>query len=249
MDGGSEKRMRFYVGTHMVSHAKHLRYSMISVNRLIGRKSDFQAQHWIMDSAAFTRISTHGEHYPVEFYAEQVERWSKCGLIDAAVSQDYMCESFILAKTGKTVEEHHALTIERYSVLRPLVKSAYLMPVLQGFRPDEYISHLRQYGSLLGHGQWVGVGSVCKRNTDIGQIRSVLHAIKKERPTLKLHGFGLKQTALSDGFVRQCLFSADSMAWSFAARKNGRNANGLEEALRFENQIQNQPYQLGLWAV
>jgi hypothetical protein len=117
-------------------------------------------------------------------------------------------------KTGKTVEEHQALTIERYALLRPLVKSTYLMPVLQGFRPEEYVSHLRQYGNLLDHGQWVGVGSVCKRNTDISQIRSVLHAIKKERPALNLHGFGLKQTAISDGFVRQCLFSADSMAWS-----------------------------------
>jgi hypothetical protein len=235
--------MKFYVGTHMVNHASHLNRCMISINRLITRKSDFKVNHWIMDSAAFTRISTHGEHYPVEFYAGQVERWNKCGMLDAAVSQDYMCEPFILAKTGKTVLEHQALTIERYLALKPLIQTAYLMPVLQGFKPEEYAFHARQYKNILNYNQWVGVGSVCKRNSDIGSIRSVLYAIKTEREDLRLHGFGLKQTALSDGFIRQNLYSADSMAWSLSARKKGRNANGLSEALAFESQIQNQTYQ------
>jgi hypothetical protein len=42
-------------------------------------------------------------------------------------------------------------------------------------------------------------------------------AIKNERPDLRLHGFGLKTTALADPLVRSMLWSADSMAWSFAA--------------------------------
>lgn len=236
---------RFYVGTHMVNHAKELRYAMISVNRLIHRKSDFQAHHWIMDSAAFTRITTHGEHHPVYFYADQIHRWSKCGLLDAAVSQDFMCEPFVLNKTGMTVDEHQSLTIERYVKLKSKVKNVYLMPVLQGFNPSEYVEHIRQYGDLLEHGQWVGVGSVCKRNARVSSIHRVLGAIKQTRPDLKLHGFGLKLTALQDGFIRKCLFSADSMAWSFAARKNGRNASSITEAINFEKRIKFQPVQLG----
>jgi ribosomal protein L11 len=46
----------------------------------------------------------------------------------------------------------------------------------------------------------------------------ILKAIKAERPDLRLHGFGIKTTALSWEEVRDNLESADSMAWSFAAR-------------------------------
>ena len=53
---------RFYIGTHMVNHAARFERCMISVNRLKTRKSDFVAQHWIMDSGAFTEISTHGQY-------------------------------------------------------------------------------------------------------------------------------------------------------------------------------------------
>jgi len=77
---------------------------------------------------------------------------------------------------------------------------------------------------------WVGVGSVCKRNGNIQAIESVLLAIHAERPDLLLHGFGLKTTALSSGLVQELLHTADSMAWSFAARMAGRNANNWREA-------------------
>jgi len=78
-----------------------------------------------------------------------------------AVAQDWMCEPFVLQKTGKTVEEHQDLTLKSSVALSPQT-SAYVMPVLQGFSPKQYASHVRQYGELLEFGQWVGVGSVCK---------------------------------------------------------------------------------------
>lgn len=239
--------MLFYVGTHMVNHAKHLQFAMVSVNRLLNRRSDFEANDWIMDSGAFTNILTRGEHMPLEQYAEQIERWYRCGSMNAAVTQDFMCEPFILGKTGKTVFQHQAMTIERFVLLRDGVRCVYILPVLRGYQPQEYVDHVRHCGRLLRHGAWVGVGSVCKRNTDIRQIRRVLGAIKKERPDLKLHGFGLKTTAFTDGFIRACLWSCDSMAWSYAARKQGRNANGLSEAIEFAG-IVNRPYQADLFS-
>ena len=47
----------------------------------------------------------------------------------------------------------------------------YIMPVLQGYKPEEYIEHLNMYGSRPSLGAWVGVGSVCKRNGDIAADR------------------------------------------------------------------------------
>jgi hypothetical protein len=93
------------------------------------------------------------------------------------------------------------------------------------------------YGDRLKLDAWVGVGSVCKRNSDPKTIRWILRTILAERADLKLHGFGVKQTALMDGQIREMLHSADSMAWSFAARMEGRNANDWREAAAFWRSI------------
>ena len=156
----------------------------------------------------------------------------------AAVSQDYMCESFILQKTGLSVREHQRLTVERYRRIRSLVPmNTYVMPVLQGYQPSEYVDHIRDYGSDLYFGMWVGVGSVCKRNGTPTAIRAVLSAIKSERPDLRLHGFGLKQTALGSPEVVSMLETSDSMAWSFAARREGRDANSPDEARAYVQRV------------
>jgi hypothetical protein len=232
--------MKFYLGTHILSHTKSLERSFVSVNRLQNRKSDFDVSDWIMDSGAFTEISTYGHYrFPVSYYAEQINRWSKCGNLEMAVTQDYMCEPFILEKTGLTVTEHQRLTIERYDQLIKLT-TVPIMPVLQGYQPQEYVNHIKQYGSRLTYGMRVGVGSICKRNSKPEAIIAVLETIKNERPDLRLHGFGLKLTALQNIYICSMLYSADSMAWSFSARKQGRDRNGLTEALNFNSRIENE---------
>lgn len=197
-----------------------------------------------MDSGAFTEISTHGRYrHDVSDYAAEIRRWKDNGNLLAAVAQDYMCEPFIVAKTGLTVHQHQQLTVQRYDALLAEDVGVYVLPVLQGFAPADYVDHLAMYGDRLAHGQWVGVGSVCKRNGDPRAVAAVLLAIKRKRPDLKLHGFGLKTTALADPLIRSLLHTADSMAWSFHARKNGRNANDWREAVRWTNAIEDRPVQ------
>ena len=234
--------MLFFVGLHQPHDAQHFTRCMVSVNRLRGRKSHFPTGEWMMDSGAFTELSRHGRyrHSPEE-YAAQILRWCQCGNMVAAVSQDYMCEPFILAQTGLTVADHQRLTIERYVAIRAAVGSAaYVMPVLQGYKPWEYLSHIEQYGDLLQSGQWVGVGSVCKRNANMEEIEQVLVQIHRYQPDLQLHGFGVKLTALKSSLVRECLHSADSMAWSYSARMQGRDGNSWAEAKQFAEKIESQ---------
>lgn len=226
--------MRFFVGLHQPSDAQHFEACLIHVGRLRKRKSNFKVKDWILDSQAFKTIETYGGYpYPVSEYAEQIKRWKSCGNLLAAVAQDYMCEERQLKRTGMAVADHQRLTIERYDALLDRDTGVYIMPVLQGYAPEEYVSHLRQYGERLKPGMWVGVGSVCKRNTSPCEILDVLIAIKQERPDLRLHGFGVKTTALQHGTIRALLETADSMAWSFAARKQKRNANDWREADKF----------------
>lgn len=235
--------MRFFVGLHQPSDAKHLPSAFVSVNRLRKRKGAFAVGDWIMDSGAFTTILTHGDYPdPPAVYAEQIKRWARNGNLLAAVAQDYMCEAHMLKITGKTIPEHQRLTIERYDALIACdTGGVYIMPVLQGYSPQDYVAHIRMYGDRLKPGMWVGVGSVCKRNGDPAAIEAVLMAIKRERPDLRLHGFGVKTTALASGLVRALLFTADSMAWSLAARREGRNANDWREAAAFAARIETLP--------
>lgn len=232
--------MRFFTGLHQPADAQHFDAAFVSVNRIRGRKSPFAVGDWIMDSGAFTTIKKHGGYpdTPAE-YARHIKRWAGNGNLLAAVAQDYMCEADMLARTGLTIPDHQFLTVQRFDVLTLAhdVGGVYILPVLQGYSPDDYVRHVRMYGDRLAAGAWVGVGSVCKRNGDPRAIEAVLLAIKTERPDLLLHGFGLKSTALKSPLVRSLLHTADSMAWSFAARKQGRNANDWREAKAWTERI------------
>jgi hypothetical protein len=192
-----------------------------------------------MDSGAFSEIRKHGE-YRTEpsSYAALIVRWKSCGNLLAAVTQDYMCEPFILEKTGMTVQEHQEKTVARYDELLRCDTGVYIMPVLQGYECKDYIRHLQMYGSRLARGAWVGVGSICKRNGRPWEIEKILLAINNARPDLLLHGFGLKATALRSGIVDQLLYSADSMAWSLQERMIGKG-NDWREAKKFGDRIRN----------
>jgi hypothetical protein len=231
--------VEFFVGLHQPSDARHFSACCINIKRLLGRvRPLYEGQpvkgKVIVDSGAFMQILKHGG-YPesVEAYAEQIRRVLPLAEVVAVVAQDYMCEPHMLARTGLTVADHQWLTIERYDSLLWCQLPTYVMPALQGYEPAEYVSHIRQYGARLKPGMWVGVGSVCKRNTKPEQISRVLQAIKAERPDLLLHGFGVKLTALRNSAIVELLHSADSLAWSYAARRQGRNANSWREAERF----------------
>lgn len=237
--------LRFYLGLHQPADAKHFSHACISINRLRGRKSKVtigpeNGGSVLLDSGAFTELSTYGHYrHSVGEYAQEVKRLCNLMTIDACVAQDYMCETFMLEKTGLTIEDHQRLTIERYDELLTHDLPCYVLPVLQGYSPESYIAHIRAYGDRLAQNAWVGVGSVCKRNSRPEAIAAVLSAIKSERPDLRLHGFGVKLTALKHPVVKSLLYSADSMAWSFHARKNGRNANDWREAEKFRIAVKN----------
>lgn len=239
--------VRFYVGLHQPSDAHRLACACISIRRLWRRRKPLGPVLVLVDSGSFKELELFGEYREsVETYAAELFRLHTEGVVNiaAAVAQDYMCEPFMLAKTGMTVADHQRLTIERYDALVEALALRFggaipfhVLPVLQGYQPDEYARHVRAYGSRLTRGMWVGVGSVCKRNGQPSKIVAVLRAILAERPDLLLHGFGVKMTALLDEVVRRLLATADSMAWSFAARKQGRSANSWLEAKAFLDRI------------
>src|SRR5271166_1804160 len=150
--------VHFFMGLDHPAVAWPFLRSMISINTIRDRKGPFRVNDWIMDSGGFTELSTHGRSRtsPKE-YAGQINRWKDNGNLVAAVTQDLMCELFILHKTGLSIDDHQNITVERYARLIDLT-NVYVMPVLQGYSPESYVSHLDRYADLLTPGQWVGLG-------------------------------------------------------------------------------------------
>ena len=228
-----------YPGLHQPSDADQVTRCMISMNRLEHRRSGFTVGDWILDSGAFTRITSGKGHLPAIAYADLAVRWQTNGNCEAVVQQDWMCEPIALTVTGLTVRDHQLLTLDRFLEVRQLAPLVRWMPVLQGFTPDDYRHHAQRLRPWISTNARVGVGSVCKRQTDFEELRRVLEAIKDVAPEWKLHGFGVKSTALRFGAICDLLWSVDSMAWSFAARREGRNANNISECLRWLGRVEN----------
>ena len=212
----------FYLGTHQPAWLGWAEVPLFVSDRRLRDRHQLPtaAGPWALDSGGFTELSTYGEWRtgPVE-YADRVRRYQRCiGRLQWAAPQDWMCEPFIVAKTGLTVLEHQWRTIDNLHELRRLAPDLPWIPVVQGFEVVDYLRHVDHYratGVDLTAEPLVGVGSVCRRQgTDqAGRIFAALHEVGVTR----LHGFGLKKTGLSR--YGHLLTSADSMAWSFDARR------------------------------
>lgn len=160
-----------------------------------------------------------------------------------AAPMDWMCEPFILEKTGLSVQNHQDKTIDNFIALRTMAPDLPFIPVLQGWTEYDYLVHLESYavrGIDLTKENLVGVGSVCRRQ---GTIRVQQIFDNLYRAGLSTHGFGLKIKGIK--MHGHQLTSADSMAWSLDARRDKplpghthKNcANCLEWALNWREKV------------
>lgn len=177
---------------------------------------------WALDSGGFTEISQYGRWLTgPEEYVFAVGRYSaEIGRLEFAAPQDWMCEPFMLARTGLSVREHQERTVTNYLELTALAPELPFIPVLQGWRLPDYLRCVEMYegaGVRLAQLPRVGLGSVCRRQStaEIAEITSELAGLG-----LRLHGFGVKTQGLA--IYGRHLASADSMAWSYAARYEPR---------------------------
>ena len=209
--------MKFYLGTHMPNWLPIVNVPwFVSVTRLLDRKSTLRGQDWIMDSGGFTQIAQYGKYVIHENkYIECIEKHQP----RLAFCQDWMCEPMMFEKTKLTVQAHQEKTIESYLSMKS--KTDLVRPVLQGWMPQDFASHVTMYQQAnVDMNQLFGIGTVCSRNGDTSSIYSILAAIKRKEPNIRLHGFGLKTSAFWDWHIADYLESADSMAWSARGRRD-----------------------------
>jgi hypothetical protein len=210
--------MKFYLGTHEPSWLGKLPVPLfVSHRRLRGRKTFPRALWgWALDSGGFSELDMFGGwRTPVGEYIENVKRFKdEIGKLEWAAPQDWMCEPSMLKKTGKTIPEHQRLTTENFLRLRHKAPELPWVPVLQGWNLMDYYLHIGMYATA-GVDLWkeprVGLGSICRRQGTI-EVASIIRHLGG----LRLHGFGVKTRGLNE--YSHLLESADSMAWSMAAR-------------------------------
>lgn len=223
--------MKFYLGTHQPhwlwtqGHTDGIPL-FVSRRRLAGRKTFGRAMgDWALDSGGFTELSMHGTWTisPAQ-YVEEVRQYRDCiGRLDWAAIQDWMCEPHICANTfpslshAHAVEWHQALTVTNYGELLARAPDVKWTPVLQGWTYRDYLEHLDLYtkqGFDLSSVPVVGLGSVCRRQDTsmVERLIQRLHAMG-----IRIHGFGFKATGLRA--TARLMASADSMAWSYSARR------------------------------
>lgn len=176
---------------------------------------------WALDSGGFTELRDNGRWtVKPEAYVAEVRRYAdEIGMLDWAAPQDWMCEPSILAKTELSVRQHQVLTTDNYLRLRELDDSLPFIPVLQGWHLHEYLLHADAYeraGVDLASLPTVGIGSVCRRHSDLAISRIVRTLADRG---LRLHAFGVRGVAFQR--LAHVLSSADSMSWTYNAWKDG----------------------------
>jgi hypothetical protein len=190
------------------------------------RRLPVAGRAWALDSGAFTIHLRRESFDPPAVYAARVRRYQEeIGQLRWAAPQDWMCEPAMLALTGLSVAEHQRRTVANYVALRDVAADLPIIPVVQGWTIEDYLRCVDLYAAPITRGgagvdlttmDLVGIGTVCRRQAtaEAGHIITALHAAGVRR----LHGFGVKVLGLRR--YGHLLTSADSMAWSLAARRS-----------------------------
>jgi hypothetical protein len=121
--------------------------------------------------------------------------------------------------TGLSVEEHQRLTVANYIRLREIAPDLPWAVVLQGWTLEDYVRHVEMYRAAavdLHAAPAVLFGTMCRREATDEAARIIRHL--HDVYGIRGHGLGLKRGGLER--VGHLLASADSLAWSYGARRD-----------------------------
>ena len=171
-----------------------------------------------VDSGGYSFIKGKGEYETSDAeYLDFIEEHEA----EVFALRDYPCEPEVLDENDRTVVRHQKMTTDRHRDLLDELDErsidAQPLTVVQGWAVDDYLEHvdaLRSAGVLT---DYVGIGSVCRRNAE-AEIRRVILAVSDALPSgTDLHAFGVKGSVLRYPDVRDALTSADSQSYEVQA--------------------------------
>ena len=223
----SRARLHFFLGTNEPAWLPRTSIPLMLSRRRLQRRVQLPRARgkWFLDSGGFSELALYGRWTltPRE-YVHLVRRYrDEIGGLELAAPQDWMCEPVMLQRTGLTLREHQSRTVRNFQKLQELDDSLPWIPVVQGWTVDDYLRCVDSYDRAGVRLSYVGVGSVCRREST-QEARAIFTALRSQG--LDLHAFGVKTGGLSlyGGLLR----SADSLSWSFGARKRNIRLPGCK---------------------
>lgn len=212
----------FYFGAASGSARKVLRQMEepdVMISYTTQNNQPWDCESLFIDSGGYSLMKHIGKHDHADDYLDYVERSGA----EYFALQDYPCEPDILEKYDRSVQTHQYMSLEAgcHTLVRAQERGIDAKPVavLQGWDLEDYYNCLRIYdrGGLMT--DYVGIGSVCRRNA-AADIREIIVAMRQCLPRQKLHAFGVKKDVLGYRDVRQALDSADSLAYDWSYTKD-----------------------------
>lgn len=169
-----------------------------------------------IDSGGYHHMAAGTGEYdtPVADYFEYLRETEP----DLWALRDYPCEPGLLEKTGRSVRENQQLTTESAVEMLPEADDVPGQPVtvIQGWTRDQYLVHLHALKARGLLTDYVGIGSICRRNAD-PEIADIILAVRGALPDrCKLHAFGVKGSVLKFKEVVEAVDSVDSGAYDWA---------------------------------
>ena len=204
----------FYYGSSWHWPLDFIPRAMLSYNYLRTIKHPWNINiPWMMDSGAYSVILKYGKYpYTPEQYAEGIKAWHP----DISWTMDYPCEQKVREAGKYTPLTAQDMTIRNQISL--LDQGVETQMVVQGYEPDEYLENLDKIKSAGLLTQHLGIGSICRRGQK-KEIARIIRLIYNNVPSwVKLHGFGIKTSVLTQTDARFYLYSADSQSWDYEAR-------------------------------
>lgn len=204
-----------------IKTARTLKYPNILINFMTktNRPPKYPYELLFIDSGGFySSMVTGGYTKTNEEYLQFIEKI----MPEYFALRDYPCEPQLLKKHNLTVKQNIQRTVDNHIALLDLLPKYCInsepIPVIQGWQKEDYLNCIDAFEDQGLMSDYMAIGSVCRR-TATSNIREIVMSVRDNIPSwIKLHGFGLKLTALKDLAIWKALYSVDSGAWDYVAR-------------------------------
>lgn len=217
--------------------ARILKYPHILINFMTktNRPPNYHYENLFIDSGGFYSSMISGGYVKTD---DEYLRYVESMMPQHFALRDYPCEPELMKKHGLTVKQNIHRTVANHLSLLDMLPNycinAQPIPVIQGWDAADYLDCIDAFQDQGLMSNYMAIGSVCRR-TEVRNIRKIIITIRDAIPkSTKLHGFGIKLTAVKDLAIYNALYSVDSGAWDYQARwkkYRGQEKSGSDASL------------------
>lgn len=215
---------RFYLSLaagSQIKTARRLNYPNILINFMTktNQPPKYPYKSLFIDSGGFYSSMLSGGYTKTDdVYLQYIEKV----MPECFALRDFPCEPQLLKRHGLTVKQNIRRTVDNHIALLDLLPNYCVnsepIPVIQGWKKEDYLDCIDAFKEQGLISNYMAIGSVCRR-TAVNNIREIIISVRDNIPAwIRLHGFGVKLTALKDLAVWNALYSVDSGAWDYEAR-------------------------------